>query len=152
MCIKLKKLHDDAKFPTQKKGDAAFDLYASSPTIIHPGKTGRVSLGLAIADWPPRVHPFDIFGKIEGRSGMAAVGIFPVGGIVDMSYRGEIQVILFNSTEDDYYVSVGDRVAQMVFYPCLTGRFGSVDGIAFEEAEDIINTDRGTTGFGSSGK
>jgi dUTP pyrophosphatase len=89
------------------------------------------------------------FFKIEGRSGLASKGIFPVGGIIDPSYRGEICVLLFNSTESSCSFNSGDRVAQLVCYHSLAPLEGSQ--VTFEIVDDVVSTDRGDKGFGSSG-
>jgi dUTPase len=91
------------------------------------------------------------FFKIEGRSGLASKGLFPVGGIIDPSYRGEIQVALFNSSDEvDYFkICKGDRIAQLVCY--LTLANSNYLDMNFTEVDNLDETTRGDKGFGSSG-
>ena len=65
-------------------------------------------------------------------------------GVVDSDYRGEIMVGLINNTDEDYAVSVGERVAQMMFVPVAIADF--------VEADTLSDTDRGSGGFGSTGR
>lgn len=88
-----------------------------------------------------------VYPKIEGRSGLASQGIFPVGNIIDPNYRGEMCVTMANMNAEPYQVRAGDRIAQFVFYTCLT-----IPDIKFEETDVVVETDRGSKGFGSSGR
>jgi dUTP pyrophosphatase len=141
--------NESAMLPSkQHDSDVGFDLYTDQMTVLHPGKVTKVSTGLKYAG----VHPKDpmkmqssrFFTKIEGRSGLAAKGIFPVGGIIDPDYRGEVMVLLFNSTDEYYILEAGDRCAQLVPY--------SLVDASVEFAEFIVPTKRDVNGFGSSGK
>jgi len=164
MEIKFKKLIHEAKLPTQgKSGDAAFDLYCTEDFELQPGETKSVSTGLQLADMPSSIGKRgpNVFLQIEGRSGLAAKGVFPVGGIVDATYRGEIKVILHNGNpEHDFNITsstpwwtqrkdsvkfkAGDRIAQLLV------RLIASD-VTMTEAEEVTETTRGTDGFGSTG-
>ena len=65
-------------------------------------------------------------------------------GVIDSDYRGEIRVVLFNHGKTPQTVESGERVAQFVITPVLTP--------GFEEVDELTDTDRGTGGFGSTGK
>lgn len=83
--------------------------------------------------------------RIEGRSGLGfKYGIQPHFGIIDNQYRGDLGVKLYNLGSDDYIVSAGDKIAQMVFYPLVEAQ------MKFTDVKQ--ETDRGEKGFGSSGK
>lgn len=165
MEIKFKKLVPEAKLPTQgKPGDAAFDLYCVEDFELQPGETKPVSTGLQLADMPSSVGKKgpNLFLQIEGRSGLAAKGVFPLGGIVDATYRGEVKVILHNGNpehnldltsstpwwtqrRDPVKFKAGDRIAQLLV------RLIASD-VTMAEAEEVTETARGTSGFGSTGQ
>ena len=88
--------------------------------------------------------PPDHVGFIWDRSGLAAnYGITILAGCVDRGYIGDIKVVMFNSSFDDYIIHNGDKIAQLLTIPCNLGRYlkvGSLDATA-----------RGDSGFGSSG-
>lgn len=160
--IKFKRLHEHARLPTQTMGDIGFDLYAVERTILHAFRSTPVKTGLAIADYEPKQElvadvnfqrpivsfkRHTVYPKIEGRSGLSLKGIFPIGGIIDPGYRGELCVTLANITDSAYVVMPGDRIAQMVFYLCHAR-----PEVTMEEMNDIVPTERGDRGFGSSGR
>lgn len=170
MLIKFKKVHELAKLPKQgKQGDAAFDLSCVEDFDIRPGETRMVSTGLVLSDmseWDDRGD--SVFLQIVGRSGLASKGLFPLGGIVDATYRGEIKVLLHNGNTHHFYKSelpgdtelrgiiiepikfkAGDRIASMLIQKVVTN--DSMDRVVFEESSDISETNRGAHGFGSTG-
>jgi dUTP pyrophosphatase len=82
--------------------------------------------------------------KVEGRSGLGFKhGISPHPGIIDSGYRGNAGIKLYNNTNTDYHIKSGDRIAQFVVYKNYD--------VAVEEG-DTVESDRGASGFGSSGK
>lgn len=119
-------------------GAAGMDIRASEEVVLYPHQITKVKTGLHVEI--PRWH----YGALVGRSGMAAKGILAHYGTIDESYRGEIAVILFNTTDDRYKVAVGDRVAQLIIQPYVR--------VDFEVVEELSETSRGEGGFGSSGK
>jgi dUTP pyrophosphatase len=147
--IFFKKLNPNAVLPTKAyAGDAAFDLYSDQEQTIEPGETKLISTGLQLANFR-QTEGVSSFLKIEGRSGLACKGIFPVGGIVDtQSYRGEIKCIMHNSSKGVYTFEKGERVAQAIFYQIMN----LPSQITIEETDTVIETQRGTGGFGSSGR
>jgi dUTP pyrophosphatase len=154
--ILVKQIHPNAKLPTQAIGDVGFDLTCPMPTLLEAGKVTHVPIGLQLAE---AIEPLFVDGKIsavpflkvEGRSGLARRGIFPVGGIIDPNYRGEIGCLLFNSSGEDFWFDVGDRVAQLVIYYTLSNASPQTL-IRFFSTDAVSETDRGDKGFGSSGK
>ena len=145
MQIKIKKVNPNAKIPTHGSEQAAgYDLYAcldAENITIEAHKTVKVPTGLSMA------IPEGYFGAIFARSGLAAKqGLRPANcvGVVDSDYRGEFIVMLHNDTDEPKTVENGDRVAQLVVMP-----FMPVD---FEETDSLDETQRGTGGFGSTGK
>lgn len=158
MEIKFKKLVPQAKLPTQgKPGDAAFDLYCVEDFKLHAGETRVVTTGLQLADMESSQGGHFVFLQIEGRSGLAAKGVFPLGGIVDATYRGEIKVILHNGNlppalfghwpfvnQGHLEFKAGDRIAQMIVRLIA-------DPPEIVEAHEVSETNRGSAGFGSTG-
>ena len=150
--IKVKKSHPLAVIPTQSIGDVGWDLYAVEECTIPAGETRQVKTGLILADTPIEddIHK-SILIKIEGRSGLALNhSIFPIGGIIDPHYRGEICAILHNGGRNDYNVASGDRIAQIVLY--TVHAHTSSSRTSFVEASEVNSTERCQKGFGSSGK
>ncbi len=91
--------------------------------------------------------PQGYVGLVHPRSGLAAkhgITVLNTPGTIDAGYRGEIMVILFNSSEVDFEVAVGDRIAQLVIQ--------TVEAAKFIAVERLPETERGETGFGSSGR
>ena len=142
--IRVKKLHPEAILPTYGTEEAAgADLYAclEEPVTIQPGQSAFIPTGLALE------VPKGCSGLIYARSGMACKrGLAPANkvGVIDSDYRGEIRVVLLNHSGQAQTVQPGERIAQMIITPVLTP--------AYTETEDLTDTDRGTGGFGSTGK
>ena len=142
--VRVQKLHPNAMLPTYGSGEAAgADLYAclDAPITIEPGDTFWIPTGIALE------VPKGCAGLIYARSSMGAKrGLAPANkvGVIDSDYRGEIRVVLLNHSKLPQTVSPGERVAQLLITPVLTP--------AFVEAETLADTQRGTAGFGSTGR
>jgi len=97
-----------------------------------------VNTGIAI------VIPKNCYGRIAPRSSLAVKHGIQVGaGVIDPDYTGEVKVVLFNQGQDDFKISVGDRIAQLVLERCETPDV--------REVLTIDETARGAGGFGSTG-
>lgn len=142
--IRVKKLNVNAIIPTYGSTEAAgADLYAclSAPLTVLPGEVAWVGTGIALE------VPKGCAGLVYARSGMACKrGLAPANkvGVVDSDYRGEITVVLLNHGNQPQTIMPGERIAQFVITPVLTP--------AYEEVLNLDETDRGTGGFGSTGK
>lgn len=140
--IKIKKVNENAKLPQKAfKGDAAMDLYSSVNILIHAHGRRIIDTGLQMET----SEGWKI--SIKSRSGLASKGISVANapGVVDSyTYRGNIGVILENNTEHPFQVSIGDRIAQMEAEP--------VWDTEIIEVSELSETDRGTGGFGHTGK
>lgn len=142
--IKFKKLNNLAKLPYQADpGSAGWDLYAATSydIEIEPHKTVKIGTGLAME------LPVGTFGAIFARSGLATKrGLRPINctGVIDSSYRGELVVALHNDTNESQVVEAGERIAQLVLLPYIP--------MEFEEVDELSDTERGSSGFGDSGK
>ena len=145
--IRVKKLKDNAIFPTRGSAAAAgYDLYAAEDAFIPAGKTIMVGTGLAME------IPETFWGGIYARSGLATKqGLRPANcvGVIDADYRGEIMVALHNDSDSERIVQAGDRIAQLVFH--LLVEIPLEDGEMWEVVDDLDDTDRGDGGFGSTG-
>lgn len=142
--IKVKKLKPNAILPTYGSADAAgADLYAclQEEIIIAPGLTAFVPTGLSME------LPKGTAGLIYARSGLACKrGLAPANkvGVIDSDYRGEFIVALHNHSDKPQNIQPGERIAQLVITPVFTP--------GFTEVEELTDTDRGSGGFGSTGK
>ena len=142
--IRVKKLHPNAMLPTYGSEEAAgADLYAclDAPVTVAPGETAWIQTGIAME------VPKGCAGLVYARSGMACKkGLAPANkvGVIDSDYRGMITVVLHNHGSESQTIAHGERIAQMVITPVLTP--------AYVEAEELLDTDRGQGGFGSTGK
>jgi len=142
--MKIKKLHPDAVLPAYASaGAAGADLHAlaeAGEITVEAGQTVLLHTGVAVA------IPEGYVGLVYARSGMATKrGLAPANkvGVIDSDYRGEIMVALHNHGTVPQTVAAGDRIAQLVIAPVVTA--------AFEEVDDLDDTDRGAGGFGSTG-
>ena len=98
-------------------GSAGYDLSAAETAVIPAHGKCLVKTGLAIA-MPP-----DCYGRVAPRSGLAVKKFIDVGaGVIDSDYRGEINVVLFNFSSEDFCINVGDGIAQLVFEKIKTPR------------------------------
>ncbi len=149
--IKWKLLQENAKLPTASRpGDIGFDICCVEDVLLEKGTTKKISTGIQLADMPGRgADGHCMFLKVEGRSGLSGKGIFPVGGIVDPTYRDEVFVCLTNNSQADYAFKAGDKIAQFVVYKV---NVAGDSGIEMEVSEDVTSTIRGENGFGSSGR
>ena len=138
--LKFKKTNANAKLPTKNnESDTGFDVYCVEDKVIPSRGSTVVDVGLEFAFISP-----GYWVKVEGRSGLGFKhGIAPHPGIIDSGYRGNAGIKLYNNTDTDYEVKSGDRIAQFVVYKNYD--------VAVEEG-DTVDSDRGASGFGSSGK
>eukprot|EP00968_Pinguiococcus_pyrenoidosus_P012587 scaffold1110_cov254-Pinguiococcus_pyrenoidosus.AAC.2 len=137
--IAIKLASEDAIVPTRGSPESAgYDLYAARATVIPAGGKGIVETDLSIA-CPPSTYA-----RIAPRSGLAVKKFIDTGaGVVDADYRGLVGVVLFNFSQEDFEVSRGDRVAQLVLERiCMA---------PIEVVEELSETARGAGGFGSTG-
>lgn len=134
----FQKINDAAIMPVRKnKHDAGLDLATYCDIIISAHSRLKVGIGLRV------VIPHGYYGRIAPRSGNAIkYGIDVLGGVIDTGYRGEIGVILVNHGNESVTFKAGDRIAQLIVQPIAL-----LDPI---EGAILINTDRGTGGFGST--
>ena len=140
----IKKLDPAVKLPEYKTdGASGMDLVAFLKKSINvKSKTSSlIPTGISVAfskDYEIQIRP---------RSGLAAknnISVLNTPGTIDSDYRGEIKVIIYNHGNTDFNINNGDRIAQMILTPVLK--------MQLEETNNLPETIRGSSGFGSTGK
>lgn len=126
------------------EGSAGLDLRAliNEPLTVKAGETVLIPTGISIYIADP-----NLAAVILPRSGLGHKNGIVLGnlvGLIDSDYQGELKVSLWNRSQDDFTVNVGDRIAQLVFVPVVQASFNIV--------ENFEQTERGEGGFGHSGK
>lgn len=127
----------------QTEDSAGMDLRAEldAPVTLKPLERKLISTGLSIE------LPKGFEAQIRPRSGLAykhGIGIVNAPGTIDADYRGIIQVLLVNLSNQDFIVEDGERIAQMVI--------ARYEKISWEETEVLSETERGAGGYGSTGR
>lgn len=147
LLLKFKRINDlmsDIPLPEyQTDGAAGMDIRAGieESFVIPKGGFAAIPTNLQVeipAGYEIQVRP---------RSGLAfknGIGVLNAPGTIDEDYRGEIKVILFNFGQEDFEIKRGDRIAQLIL--------GKVHRAKIEETKIISETERGSGGFGSTGK
>ena len=142
--LEVQLLHPDAVTPRRtREGDAGYDLRSVERFVLAPGERRLTATGLAVAI-PPGVA-----GLVLPRSGLAlqhGVTTLNAPGLIDPNYRGELKVILHHAGHEPVAIEVGDRIAQLLLVGFLSPQLVAVE--ALPPSPD----DRGTAGFGSSGR
>ena len=132
---------DLPRYETALAAGADVRAALDAPITLKPGERFMVPTGIAIAlppGWEAQMRP---------RSGLAAkhgISCVNAPGTIDADYRGELKVILINHGRDDFVINRGDRIGQMVFAPVFQA--------TFEEVSELDDTERGSGGFGSTGR
>ncbi|MEG9489033.1 dUTP diphosphatase [Mannheimia indoligenes] len=126
------------------EGSAGLDLRAlvNEPLTVKAGETVLIPTGISIYIADP-----NLAAVILPRSGLGHKNGIVLGnlvGLIDSDYQGPLMVSLWNRSQDDFTVNIGDRIAQLVFVPVVQANFNIV--------QDFEQTERGEGGFGHSGK
>jgi dUTP pyrophosphatase len=143
--LRVKLLEVDARLPivAHPGEDLGYDLFALQEIVLEPRATVRVRTGIAVeARHPETGEPLGLL--VRDRSSMAARGIATTGGVIDAGYRGEILVLMTNLGNAAVELKAGEKIAQMIPVPVLTG--------LIQEVETLEVSARAEKGFGSSGK
>ena len=139
--LRVKRLHPKAMLPryahTGPFGDLAADLYSVEDAVVAAGTTMPVATGLALA------FPEGYGALVEDRSGLAVRGVTTLAGVIDTGYRGELKVVLLNTTAAPVELPAGTRVAQLRVVHRIEAEFTEVD--------ELDSTVRNHGGFGSTG-
>ena len=139
--VLIRKLEEGAVIPSiATPGDAGADLYAAAGGTIPAGSWAAVGTGIALELEPGTV------GLVHPRSGLAAkkgITVLNAPGTIDAGYRGEVKVLLSNTSDTDFVYESGERIAQLVIQEFLAP--------VFEEADALSSSVRGEGGFGHTG-
>jgi dUTP pyrophosphatase len=144
--VSIQKLpgNEDVLLPTKMSaGASGYDIFAAvpEPVTIGPGERAIIPGGFALA------MPNGLEAQIRPRSGLAAkhgITTLNTPGTIDADYRGEVKVILINLGQEPFVVKRGERIAQMVFQ--------QVPEIKLNITDSLDETERGSGGFGHTGK
>lgn len=142
LTVHIKMLDPELAAPAYAQhGDAGADLRSRVDITLKPGERALIPTGVAIA------LPEGYMGLVHPRSGLAAkhgITIVNAPGTVDSGYRGELMVTLLNTDlTEPFEVKRGDRIAQLVVQ--------KYEYVLFESVDELDETPRGATGFGSTG-
>ena len=141
--VRLKQMQPGAVRPKyMTPGAAGCDLCSchQHPIKLYPGESRLILTGWAVE------IPEGFEAQVRPRSGLAlrnGVTVLNAPGTIDSDYRGEIGVVLINLGSMTFTVQPGDRIAQLVFAPVARAAFGDV--------EELVPTERGSGGYGSTG-
>ncbi len=141
----MKLLEKGARMPVvaHPGEDLGYDLFALEALVLEPQATVRVRTGIAVeARHPETGAALGLL--VRDRSSMAARGLATTGGVIDAGYRGEILVLMTNLGASAVELKAGEKIAQMIPVPVLTG--------VVEEVEVLEESARAGKGFGSSGR
>lgn len=143
MIVRIKNLSKNSLPNYETSSSSGMDLRANidEPIILRSLQRCLVPTGLYIE------LPYGFEAQIRPRSGLAykyGITVLNSPGTIDADYRGEIKVILINLSESDFTINNGDRICQMVIQECMQ--------INWEPVNILNDTDRGTGGFGHTGR
>jgi dUTP pyrophosphatase len=140
--VLVRRLDPELPLPTSAHpDDAGLDLVAAEPVRLPPGGRALVGTGIALA-LPPGYA-----GLVLPRSGLAlhrGVTLLNAPGLIDPGYRGEVKVLLINHGAEPVEFRRGERIAQLVVQ--------RVEQIGLEEVVELPPSQRGASGFGSTGR
>jgi dUTP pyrophosphatase len=145
LMLRVKKLDPAARLPVvaHPGEDLGYDVFAIETIELGARATVRIRTGIAVeARNPATGDPLGLL--VRDRSSMAAKGLATTGGVIDSGYRGEILIVMTNLGDAPVTIGAGEKVAQMVPVPVLTG--------TVEEVETLEASARLEKGFGSSGR
>jgi dUTP pyrophosphatase len=136
--LQVQRLRPNAILPVRGSATAAgYDLYALEQTIIEKGTFNKVATGIAVA------IPYGFYGRVAARSGLAVQQGYLIGaGVIDSDYRGEVHVVV-HAPHHTIVIDKGTRFAQLIIETCAN--------FPIVEVEQLSDTQRGTSGFGSTG-
>jgi dUTP pyrophosphatase len=143
--LRVKLLEAGARLPVvaHPGEDLGYDIFALETTMLFSRATIRVRTGIAVEARHPQTGAA-LGLLVRDRSSMASRGIATTGGVIDAGYRGEILVLMTNLGESAVELKAGEKIAQMIPVPVLTGDV--------EEVKNLEDSARSEKGFGSSGR
>jgi dUTP pyrophosphatase len=142
--LRVKRLAPAARLPivAHPGEDLGYDVFALEGAVLAPRATVKLRTGIAVeARHPETGAPLGLL--VRDRSSMAARGMATTGGVIDAGYRGEILIVMINLGDVAVELQPGEKIAQMVPVPVLTG--------SVQEVEALEDSVRAAKGFGSTG-
>jgi dUTP diphosphatase len=142
--LKVKLLMAAAKAPSvaHPGEDLGYDIYAAVMLTIEPHAQAVVPTGIAIECTSPAGEPMGAL--LRDKSSMASRRLIVTGGVIDAGYRGEVRVLMENLGDAPAIIRAGDKIANLIPYPVLTGEVQVVN--------ELSESSRKAGGFGSSGR
>jgi len=143
--LRVKLLETGARVPVvaHPGEDLGYDVFSLEAVTLEPHKTVRVRTGISVeARHPETGIPLGLL--VRDRSSMASRGIATTAGVIDAGYRGEVQIVMTNLGTAPIELKAGEKIAQMIPVPVLTG--------LVQEVETLEVSARLAKGFGSSGR
>ena len=119
------------------KGNAGYDLHSLVDLFVLAHSRELIPTGLFLE------MPENVYAQIHPRSGLSLNGYDIGAGVIDLSFRGQIQVVFINNSNTTHVIHRGDRIAQLIFHPLVMD-------IPID-VSNLSETTRGSNGFGSSG-
>ncbi len=143
--LRVKRLDAGARAPmvAHPGEDLGYDVFALEGALLIPRQTLRVRTGISVEARHPRTgEPLGLL--VRDRSSMASRGLATTAGVIDAGYRGEVLIVMTNLGDTPVELKPGEKIAQMIPVPILTG--------TIEEVESLEVSAREGKGFGSSGR
>ena len=143
--LRVKLLEAGARAPVvaHPGEDLGYDVFSLEGVVLEPHRTLRVRTGISVEARHPGTGA--LLGLlVRDRSSMAAKGIATTAGVIDAGYRGEVQIVMTNLGTEAIELKAGEKIAQMIPVPVLTG--------TIEQVETLEESARLGKGFGSSGR
>jgi len=143
--LRVKLLGEGAKLPVvaHPGEDLGYDVFSLEGMVLEPNKTVRVRTGISVEARHPETG-VALGLLVRDRSSMASRGIATTAGVIDAGYRGEVQIVMTNLGIEPIELKAGEKIAQMIPVPVLTG--------AVQQVESLEDSARAAKGFGSSGQ
>lgn len=146
MILKVKRTEHAKRFPLMKiakAGDVGFDLPACLPNgsiVIAPQTRGVIPTGIHLE------IPEGYWASIEARSSTSKSMLICPKGVIDEGYRGEMFAVLINVGNEPVTINDGDRYVQLILHERIVKDFN------IEEVDELTESERGASGFGSTGR
>ena len=143
--LRVKLLEQGARLPVvaHPGEDLGYDVFSLEAVVLEPRKTIRVRTGISVEARHPETG-VALGLLVRDRSSMASKGIATTAGVIDAGYRGEVQIVMTNLGDSPLEIQAGEKIAQMIPIPVLTG--------PVQEADTLEDSSRLGKGFGSSGR
>lgn len=139
MMIPIQRIDPQATLPTYAHpGDAGMDIYSNETCVLAPHERRAIKTGVALA------IPQGYVGLVWDKSGRALKeGLTTMAGVIDAGYRGEVMIVMLNTSDSPASIERGQKLSQVLIQP--------VESAELVEVATLDDSSRGTGGFGSTG-